>query len=138
MSVRANLLVALAFLHAGAFIGCSTLPNLPRADTAAVEPALTAECAKQALLARMGANQLFGFKADQWSQEDVGKCYYGWHDFGGNFRINPAARKYTGLFGPPPDLRGCTFYFEGTFSRRDRVWVTDDPVEVESRLGGGR
>jgi hypothetical protein len=54
------------------------------------------------------------------------------------FGINLAARKYTVWYGPPPEVRGCTFEFEGTFSLRDGVWVADDPVEVRSALGAGR
>lgn len=98
---------------------------------------MTAEAAKQALLARMKSDRLFGFKADVWSRVEVGESHDGWHDFGGNFRINPSARKYTAWYGPPPEVKGCTFEFEGTLSLRDGVWVADDPVEVRSALGGG-
>jgi hypothetical protein len=62
----------------------------------------------------------------------------GWHDFGGNFLINLTARQYTVLDGPPPEVRGCTFEFKGTFSLRDGTWVADDPIQVRSALGGGR
>lgn len=85
----------------------------------------------------MKADRLFGFKADVWSQVEVGESHDGWHDFGGNFRINPGARKYTAWYGPPPEVRACTFEVEETFSLQKGVWVADDPVQVRSALGGG-
>jgi hypothetical protein len=138
MVVRAGVLLGLALLSTVMVIGCSTAPEAPGPKAAASEPALTTEAAKQALLARMNSDRLFGFKADVWSKVDVGESHDGWHDFGGNFSINPSARKYTARYGPPPEVKGCTFEFEGTFSFRDGVWVADDPVEVRSALGGGK
>jgi hypothetical protein len=137
MTVRARFLVVLVVL-CGASTGCSPPAETPGAGAVAAETTLTAETAKQALLARMRSDRLFGFNADQWARVDVGEGQDGWHDFGGSFCINPAARKYTVRVGPPPEVRGCTFEFEGTFSLRAGVWVADDPVEVRSALGGGK
>jgi hypothetical protein len=136
--MRANLLLGLTVLLVGTFIGCSPAYQPRDPDATTGEPTLTPEAAKQALLARMKADQLFGFDADRWSQEVVGEARDGWREFGGNFRINLASRKYTVRYGPPPEIRGCTFTFEGSFSLRDGVWVADDPVELKSALGGGK
>lgn len=137
MYFRVLVVLVLVVLGAAAFYAYSPPAERPTTEAVVAEPALTPEAAKQALLARMKGGRSYGLTAEQWAQMEVGAGREGWHDFGGNFRINPAARKYTLWYGPPPEVKGCTFEFEGTFSLRDGVWVADDPVEVKSSLGGG-
>lgn len=137
MAVRQILVLGVVALSAN-FIGCNvtTIPRSTREPES--KAVLTPEEAKQALLARMRADRLFGFRSDVWSEVEVGEGHDGWHEFGSNFRINPGAKQYTVWYGPPPEIRGCRFKFAGTFTWRAGVWMADDPVEVESALGGGQ
>jgi hypothetical protein len=65
MTMRDNVLLGLAVLHAGTLIGCSPAPQSPSATATTDEPTLTAAAAKQALLARMKSDRLFGFNPDR-------------------------------------------------------------------------
>jgi hypothetical protein len=102
------------------------------------EPPLTAKRARDALLNRMRSEDFFGFDPGEWAKEPVREERDGWYGFGGVFRLNPSARRYTLVIRPRPGVKACTFFFEGTFCLQRGKWMAAAPKQVRSALGGGK
>lgn len=117
--------------------GCSPPAESTPGGAADAVPALTADRAKEAILERMRSEDFFGFKPDDWAREDLRARDEGWYEFGGAFRINPSKRIYTVVLRPPPEVKACTFTFEGAFELKNGKWVAGEAKEVSSALGGG-
>src|SRR5580658_5584065 len=84
-----------------------------------VEP-LTPEVARRALLDMMRSKPDGWFKADVVDEMAKMKIYRqedGWFGWGA-FGIKPSEAIYTFMILPRPDVKACSFEFEGTFQLR--------------------
>jgi hypothetical protein len=123
----------------GVLVGCSPdAESVPKSTEVVREPVLTAKLAKEALLEGMRSKELPRFDADEWAKVPVQEAENGWYDFGGVFRINPSTKKYTMVIRPPPDVRACTFTFEGEFVLQRGRWLAGSAKVISSALGGGK
>jgi hypothetical protein len=140
MTIRVISISVVAATLLGLSVGCSSDADPKRAPIAKIahEPMLTAERAKEALLDRMRSGGLSGFDAQQWAKAALQEAEDGWFDFGGTFRVNPSMKKYTMVIEPPPNVRACTFTFEGTFLLQEGRWVAGPTRVVGSALGRGK
>jgi hypothetical protein len=133
-------LTCLAAVLGIALAGCAPEPEPPAPQ---IEPVLTPDEAKAALLAMMhtpAAKKLGWFDGDV--VDDMAKMSVeagddGWYTWTGAFQFHPAKATYLFTVRPRPGSRACTFEYTGTFAHRDGRWVATTPELVRTVLQAG-